>query len=421
MTRVLRNTWVLTSFTSVTNLTDGITKVTLPLMATSLTASPVLLSGVLTALTLPWLLVALHVGVLVDRADRRKLLWAANGMRIATVFCLLVAVGADALTLPMLYLAAVTLGVAEVIALTSAAAIIPDAVPPSERDRANAWVAGAETLCNELAGPFVGGVLAAASVSVALGASAGGYLAGMAVLPLLVGHFKVAHPADAVSSVNREAAEGLRFLWGQRLLRLFAFTVTILVMCWAAWFALMPLVATQEWGLSPTGYGTLVGALGFGGLIGTVAVNTLNRRFGRRRVMFSNVFLTCSMVAIPAVTSNAWAAGVGAFLGGMGGTLWVVNSRVISQTLVGTGMMGRYSAASRLFSWGSLPLGSALAGMLAQTLGHRVSFAIFALATMVVVLPFLRTFTPRTQQELAAVEDAFSGPESGHDARVSEA
>ncbi|MFI1681821.1 MFS transporter [Streptomyces sp. NPDC020607] len=406
MTRVPRNTWVLTVFTAVTNLTDGVIKVTLPLLATSLTDSPALVAGVLTAFTLPWLLVALHVGVLVDRADRRKLLRVANAMRCATVFCLLAGVSTGALTLPLLYAAAAALGVAEVLALTSAAAIVPDAVPSSERDRANSWVAGVETVCNEFAGPFIGGVLVAASASVALGASAGGYLVGVAVLPLLVGHFKVARRTGAASSVNREAIAGLRYLWGQRLLRLFAFTVTVLVTCWAAWFALMPVVATKEWDLSPTGYSTLVGALGFGGLTGAIVVNALNRRFGRRRVMFSNVFLTCAMVAVPAVTSNVWAVGAGAYLGGMGGTLWVVNSRVISQTLVGAGMMGRYSAASRLFSWGSLPLGAALAGVLAQALGYRVAFAIFACATLAVVLPFLRTFTPRVQKELADVGDA---------------
>ncbi|MFJ4771070.1 MFS transporter [Streptomyces uncialis] len=403
MTRAIRNTWVLTSFTSVTNLSDGIVRVTLPLMATSLTTSPALVSGVLTALTLPWLLVALQVGVLVDRADRRKLLWVANGMRVAAVFGLLAAVSTGALTLPMLYVAAAALGVADVIALTSAAAIVPDAVPPPERDRANAWVTGAETLCNEFAGPFVGGLLITMSASIALGATAGGYLAGMALSALLVGHFKAVRRTDAVPSMRREAAEGLRYLWSQRLLRLFAFAASVLVTCWAAWFALMPLVATREWGLSPTGYSVLVGALGFGGLIGTIAVNALNRRLGRRRVMFSNVFLTCSMVAIPAVTSNVWAVGTGAFLGGMGGTLWVVNTRAISQSLVDGGMMGRYSAASRLFSWGSLPLGAALAGLLAQALGYRAAFAVFALTTMVVVVPFLRTFTPRVQQELAAV------------------
>lgn len=396
-----RNSWVLVVFTAVTNLTDGVTKVALPLVATSLTSSPALVSGVLLTLSLPWLLVALHVGVLVDRADRRGLLWLANGMRIAVVLSLSTAVAIHVVRLPMLYGGAVVLGVAEVIASTSAAAMIPDAVALAGRERANAWVTGAETLCNEFAGPFLGGLLVAVSAWIALGASTGGYLIALAILPLLVGRFKIARSAaEPMPSVNEQIGEGLRFLWQQRLLRMLALTVTVLVTCWAAWYALMPLVATKKWGLSPTGYGALVGALGLGGLAGTLSVSTANRLFGRRWVMFANVFLTCAMVAIPAVTANVWAAGAGAFLGGMGGTLWVVNSRVISQRLVSSEMMGRYNAVARLSSWGPIALGAVLAGALAQWLGYRSAFGVFAVATVVVIIPFLRTFTPAVLAEL---------------------
>jgi MFS family permease len=402
-----RNTWVPALFTAVTNLTDGVTKVALPLVATSLTISPALVSGVWLTLSLPWLLVALHVGVLVDRADRRRLLWLANGMRIAVVLSLSTAVTTHVVRLPMLYGGAMVLGVAEVIASTSAAAMIPDAVSPAGRERANTWVTGAETLCNELAGPFLGGLLVAASVSIALGASTSGYLIAMATLPLLVGRFRVARAAgEPIPSVSKQVREGLYLLWHQRLLRLLSLTVTVLVTCWAAWYALMPLVATKTWGLSASGYGALAGALGLGGLVGTFSVSTANRLFGRRWVMFANVFLTSSMVAVPAVVANVWAAGAAAFLGGMGGTLWVVNSRSISQMLVSAEMMGRYNSVARLSSWGPITLGAALAGALAQWLGYRPAFGVFAVATAVVIVPFLRTFTPAVLTELESAMSA---------------
>jgi len=397
----LRNTWVLTAFTALTNLADGVTKVALPLVATSLTTSPAQVSGVLVILTLPWLVVALHVGVLADRVDRRSLLGLANGMRVAAIVSLLTMIAMHVITMPMVYIAAAILGVAEVIALTAAAAMVPDAVAPAGRERANVWVTGAETVCNEFAGPFLGGLLVAASTMIALGASVAGYVIALAIPPLLVGRFKIERPADEpVPSVNKQIVEGLSFLWRQRLLLTMALTVTILVTCWAAWFALMPLVATKKWGLSPAGYGALVGAMGAGGIVGIFSVTFANRLFGRRWVMFANVFLTCSMVAVPALTANVWAAGTAAFLGGMGGTLWSVNTRIISQTLVSTEMMGRYNAVGRLFAWGSVPLGAALAGGLAQWLGYRLAFGIFAVATTVVIIPFLRNFTPKVLAEV---------------------
>ncbi|WP_256092231.1 MFS transporter [Micromonospora haikouensis] len=185
-----RNAAVLVLFTAMTNLAEGVTKVILPLLATRLTDSPAQISGVALTLTLPWLLVALHVGVLVDRFDRRRLLWAAELVRLATIAGLFVAASADAVSLPLLYLAGLALGVASVVALTSGAAIVPSAVPAADRERANAWVAGAETVCNEFCGPFVGGLLVAAGVSVALGATGVTFVISMLVLALLVGRFR---------------------------------------------------------------------------------------------------------------------------------------------------------------------------------------------------------------------------------------
>jgi MFS family permease len=395
-----RNTAVLVVFTAVTNLTDGVIKVALPLMATMLTSSPAQISGVSLTMTLPWLLAALHVGVLVDRVDRRKLLWLANAMRMVIVVGLLAAAMTDRIDLLVLYAGGLVLGVAEVIALTSASALVPDAVRPARREKANAWVAGAETVCNEFAGPFVGGLLVAAGASIALGASTAGYLIGIVTLLFLVGKFRVERADEGPEdSVHKQIAVGLGFLWHQRILRLMALVLTVLCACWGAWFGLMPLVATKQMGLDAKGYGILLSALGIGGLVGALVVSTANRLFGRRWVMLADLIGTLAMVAVPVFSTNLWLVAVAAFLGGAGGTLWTVNSRTISQRLVASEMMGRYSSAARLFSWGAIPLGAGLAGLLAEWFGTGVAFGVFAVAVVALIPPFLRTFTTEVLSE----------------------
>ncbi|WP_223199215.1 MFS transporter [Solihabitans fulvus] len=403
-----RNTAVLVVFTAVTNLTDGVTKVAFPLLATGITSSPAQISGVSLTLTLPWLLAALHVGVLVDRVDRRKLLWVANAIRIVVVAAVLAAVVTHHVSMLLLYAGGLSLGIAEVIALISASALVPDAVRPAGRERANAWVAGAETVCNEFAGPLVGGLLVAAGAAIALGASTAGYLIGMGVLLLLVGKFRVERPADQPrDSVNQQIAAGLKFLWHQRMLRVMALALTVLCSCWGAWFGLMPLLATKDMGLDAKGYGVLLSSLGVGGLLGALCVGTLNRLFGRRIVMVADLVGTFAMVAAPAVVNTMWMVAVAAFLGGLGGTLWTVNSRTISQNLVPTELMGRYTAAYRLFSWGAVPLGAGLAGLVAEWFSIKVAFGLFAVAVLLLFVPFLRTFTT---EALAAAEPAKAEP-----------
>ncbi|SDZ02015.1 Na+/melibiose symporter [Amycolatopsis xylanica] len=388
-----RNTAVLVAFTAATNLADGVLKVALPLIATTLTNSPALVSGVLTTLMLPWLFTALHVGVLVDRGDRRKLLWLANFVRVVMVGGLLAAVLTGTLTLPMIYASGIILGVAEVIALTAAAALLPSVVAGPKRERANSWLTGAETVCNEFIGPFLGGLLVAAGAGIVLGTTAITYAITAATLVFLIGRFRVPPATVARPAVHAQIAEGLRYLWDQRVLRVMTVLVTALNSLWGAWLALMPLFATTAMGVDKAVYGLLVGALGAGGTIGALLVATCNRLFGRRQVMLGNIFLTGTMVATPAFSTNPWVVAAGAFLGGLGSGLWVVNSRTVSQTLVSQSMMGRYSATARLFGWGAVPLGAFLSGLLAEWAGTQVAFAVFTVIALTVVVPFLRVYS----------------------------
>ncbi|MEU6556718.1 MFS transporter [Streptomyces sp. NPDC046915] len=389
-----RNTWLLTVFTAVTNLADGVTKLVVPLMAAHVTGSPLAVSAVTLSLTLPWLLTSLHVGVLVDRFDRRLLLWLADGVRALSVVVLMAAVARGGAGVPLLFACGLVLGIAEVVALTAAASLVPAAVAGPGRERANAWMAGAETVCNQFAGPLVGAALLAAGTAAALGATAVTYVLGtLILLPLvpLAGRFRAdGAPAGPVRSVHGDIRAGLAFLWGNRLLRTMALTLTVMCACWGAWMALIPLAATRSMGADDGDYGVLMSALGLGGVVGAVTVGLVNRVLGRKGAMFADLLGTLVLVATPWLTSSLVLNTGAAFLGGMGGVLWSVNSRTIGQSLVPDALLGRYTAALRMFSWGALPLGSALAGALAQAAGLSAAFAVFSLAAAGLIVPFLR-------------------------------
>src|SRR6266536_3097936 len=273
----LRNSVVLMVFTAVTNLADGVTKIVLPLLAIRLTQSPLQVTGVALTLTLPWLLTALHIGAIVDRLDRRRLIVAANGMRVTAVTALLFAVQVGAASIPLLYAAGLVLGVAEVIALTAATALVPTAVSPPGRDRVNSWMTAAETVCNDFCGPFVGGMLVAVGYAFALGSSASAFLATLLIPLLLVGSFRPARSAAAARPMRAEIVAGLRFLWRSPLLRTMALILTVLCLCWGAWLGLIPLLATRAAHVGPRGYGLIVAGLGVGGVVGAVSAVPLNR------------------------------------------------------------------------------------------------------------------------------------------------
>ncbi|MGW3403305.1 MFS transporter [Streptomyces zhihengii] len=389
-----RNTAVLVAFTAATNLADGVLKMALPMLAAELTDSPARVAAVSLTLTAPWLLIALHVGVLVDRLDRRRLLWAANALRLAAVGWLAAAAAAGGLSPAQLLLTGAVLGVADVIAGTAGPALVPAAVPREARGRVNAWMSGAETVCQEFAGPFAGGLLMAAGTGLALGATWIAYAVAALALPFLAGRFRAERGTAAPVSVNARIAEGLRFLWRHHLLRTMSLVLTALCAVWGGWLALIPLYAKQEMGLDADEYGLVLSALGVGGLTGALAVTAVNRLLGVRWAMFADLLGTAAMAALPALTTQTWAVAAGAFLGGMGGTLWTVNSRTIGQRLVPDELLGRFGAASRLFGWGAMPLGAGLAGVIGELVSPRAAFVVLALLAAATVVPFLRTVTP---------------------------
>ncbi|MFD0888872.1 proton-conducting transporter membrane subunit, partial [Streptosporangium algeriense] len=137
----------------------------------------------------------------------------------------------------------------------------------------------------------------------------------------------------------------------------------------------------------------LLGSIGVGGLVGAVLTAPVNRLLGVRWALFLDLVGTILMMVVPAVFPRAWAVGVAAFAGGMGGTLWTVNSRTLAQMIVPDRLLGRYSAASRLLSWGTLPIGAGLAGLLAELAGVRAAFAGFAVLAVLPIVPFLLTVT----------------------------
>lgn len=406
-----RNEWLLVLFTGSTNIADAVIRVALPLLALELTHSPLAIALVAALISLPWLVTALHIGVFVDRMNRRSLMVGAETVRMVTVAVLLAAVVADAVAMPLIYASALVLGVAEVVAMLSGVSIVPSAVPRTRWESASTRITAMEYLCNSFVGAPVGGLLVAAGFGIALGATGLVYLAGALMLFMLVGDFTIARTKER-RAVHAEIRDGLRFLWQHRLLRTMAVLITIMAGSWAAWLALIPVYAVGgPLDLSAQQYGLLLTCLGAGGVAGTMLVGPVNRLVGRRWSMFIDIIGSFALVGMPAVLpatqSSAWPIAAAAFVAGAGGTMWTVNSRVITQSFVPNDMLGRFSAASRLVAWGMAPVAAALSGVLAQLVSYQVAFGTFAVMCLLLIHPFLRVVTP---EAVADVDRALCGP-----------
>lgn len=382
--------------TAAANLADGIFKLVLPLWATHFTMSPALVAGVAFAVRLPWLLFALLAGVLADRFDRRLMMIGANVLR-AIILMIVVALSVlNAMTLPMLYIIALALGVAETLADTAASSILPGIVPTEDLERANARLVGVITVTNEFIGPPLGGALAAASLALAFATSSSLYLVAAIAIFLVSGSFQPRVTSTGGRKLWEDMLDGLRFVWEHRLLRALVVIVGVMNLGWSAWLSIIVLyvVAPGPGGLTEFEYGVMLTSIGIGGVVGAIIAVPFIKRFGRRWAIGADIIGTFLMLAIPVFTANAIAIGIAAVLGGIGGSMWGVVVSSIRQQIVPDDMLGRTSGVFRLFGYGALPIGSALAGFVAQYFGIPAVFALCALLTCLLIIPFYRDITP---------------------------
>jgi len=394
--------WRLWSAASLSSLADGILKFALPLVAVGLTRSPALIAGLTFAFTLPWLLCALPAGALADRLDRRRLMLAANCCRGALLagLVLVTLTGADSIW--ALYVVAFGVGVAETVYDTSAQSIVPQVVGPDQLSRANGRMFGAELTANEFAGPPLAGFLVATSAALAFSVPLGLWAIAIAALLLVRGSFRVERPP---STLRADIAEGLRFLWRNRLLRVFSVMVGVFNFATAATFSILVLYAVgpgSAMGMSAQAFGFLMTTVAAGSLLGSFAAEWLERRFGRARSLGLSFAINAALVGIPAVTANPYVIGIVFFVGGA--ALIVSNVVMVSlrQRITPARLLGRVNAGHRLVAYGTKPLGAAAGGLLAQFLGLRAVFALMAL----VVLALLTGMRVVTESAITAAQES---------------
>jgi MFS family permease len=387
----------------------------LPVLAVSLTTAPSLVAGVSVMLTLAWPVFGLFAGSIVDRLDRRNVIVMANGARAATFLVLSGAIITDQLSLPILYGAAVLFGVGETLADTALTAIVPAVAADEHLERANARVTAGQTIANSFVGPPLAGAAMAFGAAIVTGAGAALYGIAIAALLLLPGTYRAtrATAAAGAASPRNGITDGLRTLWADRVLRNITLFTAAMNVWWAAWAALIVLhvVAPGPVGLDSFGYGLILAASAVGAVAGSLSANWIRLRVGSRNTLAIDVLATAIFVGIPGLTANAWAIGAAAAAGGFGAGVWLVIVGTLRQRRTPDALLGRVYSASRLISWGVLPISAAAAGIAAEFVGIQAVFAVGGAVSLgLLVLFFLAVRSPDIEPVRAPVPEPAAVP-----------
>ena len=352
-----------------------------------LTQSSLLLGAVSFASQIPVFLVSPIGGHVADRVDRRRIMIVTQSASMALALVL------AALTLTHrvrewhIILLAILLGVVNAFDLPARQAALVQMV---EREDLMNAIALNSSMFNgaRVVGPAIAGLLVAA-----IGEGWCFFANGVSYIAVIVGLLMMRMPAiregQALSGTAIEnIMEGFRYVAHTAPIRALLLLIGVISFCAMPYAVLMPVFAENILHAGARGLGILMGASGLGALIGSVALAMRSsvRGLGRWVAVSAGTFgaaLAAFALSRSFVLSALLLVPVGATM-----MIQMASSNTLIQSMVPDALRGRVMSVYSMMFMGMGPLGSLLAGSVAEHAGAPIAVAAGGVISVVGAIVF---------------------------------
>lgn len=352
--------------------------------------------------TAAFLLVGLPAGAWLDRMRKRRVMIAADLVRVVAVATIPLLWTAGMLEIWHLFFVGAVVGVATVFFDVGYQSFVPVLVRDEHVGPANgALEATAQTM--RLGGPAVAGsLLAVLSAPLLLAANALGFLLSALSL-LLVRDREEVRPKHERQHLVREIGEGLRFVARTDFLVRIVGTTALTNLGSTIAMTLSPILILRILGLDPAVYGLLLTLGALGGLAGSLLATRIARRIGEGPALSISTLVFCgSAVLLPlsAMLPGAAVPLLVAFevLLGFGVLVYNIVQVTARQRICPKPLLGRMNASIRFVVWGVMPIGALVSGWLGTVLGTVPAIWIGTVVAILGALPLLLSPYARMRQ-----------------------
>lgn len=357
------------SASAASNVSDGLLKTSVPLLATTLTKDPFWIASISAIVMLPWLLFAIPVGGLVDRINRRQMLAIANSVRLSAALLLAFAVGFDFISLPLLLLTTFVFGVGEVIYDTTLQSMIPQVLEKDQLEQGNARLQVTSVTLGEFVGAPLSGVLFAISITLPFFFGAFGVLVAVLLvltIPLQYANTEPAPKTEEKKSFWADVRFGIRYLYEDKTLLKLVLLTSSIGFFFSASSSTMVLFLTETLNVPVALFGVLFAMPAAGALLGSIISHRISKRFGRTKVMAISMSISSLLVIFQGLSPNYWVLAALVTLGTAIITMWNVLLMATYHQVIPTELFGRIHGTRRTLVWGLMPIGSLLGGAIAS-------------------------------------------------------
>jgi MFS family permease len=378
-------------------LGDGLVVAALPLLATTLTRRPLLISGLLTSQQLPWLLFGIPAGAVVDRLERGNLMRSIDisRMLITALFSLAVALRRDPIWL--LYAFALVLGTFQPPFSGATNSLLPDLVPADALGRANGQLMVAQSIGEQTAGPALGSFLYSLAKALPFAGDSLSFALSAAFLGRVRGWSSPPTEESAGSGVISSLRLGLSEWRKNSVVKSTTLMLSTITFFQSMVFGLLVLYALEQIHLPRVDYGLFLAVAALGNAAGGTAAAALSGRANISHLVVVGIAIVgATWIGLGLTHSIPVAFGVAA-IEGLATSIASVAATTLRQLYTKREVLGRVTTFSRSLVVGAGLLGSIFGGLLASAHGISTTMVIAGLGGIgtacVFALPVVRSAT----------------------------
>lgn len=376
---------------AIATFTFYIFTISLPLIIYDLTHSPLAMSSMRAIEFIPNIVLAVFIGVLVDRYHRKKMLMLSVFAQILVLCALIVLLYTSTIELWLIYVLGFTLYTSSYMFGNAFHSTIPNLVPEKQLTEANSSITLASSTIEIIGPAFAGMLLLSFNYTNGLFFTMIGFI----ILFIFTSFVKIpAHQGIERTKESKfvdEIEEGWISLRENK--DLWALTIVILLTNIAASFTLAVLIfySVDILKLTEAQIGIILGSSAVGGIIAAaIAKKTLH--YFKRGIIMILALIIDLIGYILLVFSFTWILLIiGIFLIGFGGATMGIHYSTLRQSTTPNHLLGRVAGTSSMLMKLAVPFSFLISGILAELIDINYIFLISLVITVILILYLSRS------------------------------
>ncbi len=381
-------------------------------LAWDLTHSGFWLGVVALMAALPFFTILPVAGAFADRTNKLNIIKTTRTVGIILTMLLFVLTITDLIEIYTLCVLTFCIAINQTFTQPVRLTMAPALVPPADIAAAIGLNAGMQSSARFL-GPMIGGLMIAS-----LGVASVFILNSFSFSIAVVGLMNIdkimfdSNRTGARASLFADISEGWRDSFTHKSIGPMIALVFIVSICTRPFLELFPGFNDDVFHKGPEGLGTLMSAVGIGGILGSVFISNFSRSRALLFLSFSLMAVTACLAIVFAWTTT-FAIGVAAVIGlGFCITCWQSTTTVLIQTSVESRMRARVMSIYALTFRACSSLGAMIVGFASHSFGLQIPLAAcagVALLTLIAYIPRMRSLGAEFEAGLAAMSKPKDG------------